>query len=63
MRSSATAASSRPSTVGARPRLRKNEGKRSLRLVESSNPAYMRQCEEAIFGDFDDWEDEEEDEM
>ncbi|KAK3141890.1 hypothetical protein QOZ80_4BG0339530 [Eleusine coracana subsp. coracana] len=48
--------------VGRRPRLRKNEGKRTLRLVGSSNPEYMRQCEEAAFGDFDrdNWEYEDE---
>ncbi|KAL6652288.1 hypothetical protein ACP70R_011213 [Stipagrostis hirtigluma subsp. patula] len=47
--------------VGRRPRVRKNEGKRSLRVVGSNNPDYMR-YEEAAFGDFDDsddWEDEE----
>ncbi|XP_062184894.1 uncharacterized protein LOC133888607 [Phragmites australis] len=47
--------------VGRRPRLRKNERKRTLRLVGSNRPDYMRQCEEAAFGDFDDsydWEDE-----
>ncbi|WVZ86611.1 hypothetical protein U9M48_033365 [Paspalum notatum var. saurae] len=48
--------------IGRRPHPGKNVGKRTLRLVGSSNPDYMRQCEEAAFGDFDDrddWEDEE----
>ncbi|XP_066346780.1 uncharacterized protein [Miscanthus floridulus] len=47
--------------VGRRTRHRKNEGKRTLRLVGSSSADYMQQCEEAAFGDFDsddDWEDE-----
>ncbi|CAO2043220.1 unnamed protein product [Urochloa humidicola] len=47
--------------IGRRPSVGKNAGKRSLRLVGSSNPDYLRQCEEAAFGDFDDnddWEDE-----
>uniref|UniRef100_A0A0A8YFU7 Uncharacterized protein n=1 Tax=Arundo donax TaxID=35708 RepID=A0A0A8YFU7_ARUDO len=48
---------SRP-LVGARPRLRKNAGKRTLCLVGSNSSDYMRQCEDVVFGDFDDWEDE-----
>ncbi|CAD6260109.1 unnamed protein product [Miscanthus lutarioriparius] len=47
--------------VGHRTRHRKNEGKRTLRLVGSSSTDHMQQCEEAAFGDFDsddDWEDE-----
>ncbi|CAN6240361.1 unnamed protein product, partial [Urochloa humidicola] len=47
--------------IGRRPSVGKNVGKRTLRLVGSSNPDYLRQCEEAAFGDFDDnddWEDE-----
>ncbi|RLM73210.1 uncharacterized protein C2845_PM15G16360 [Panicum miliaceum] len=40
--------------VGRRTRHRKNEGKRTLRLVGSSATDYMWHCEED-----DDWEDEE----
>ncbi|XP_025825622.1 uncharacterized protein LOC112901024 isoform X1 [Panicum hallii] len=48
--------------IGRRPPLgvsacRKNAGKRTLRLVGSSSPDYLRQCEEAAFGDFDDSDD------
>ncbi|KAL6903394.1 hypothetical protein ACP4OV_004207 [Aristida adscensionis] len=45
--------------VGRRPRVRKNVAKRSLRLVGSSDPEYIRQCEEAQFDDYSDSEDEE----
>ncbi|RLM64620.1 uncharacterized protein C2845_PM16G15600 [Panicum miliaceum] len=43
--------------IGRRPPLGKNAGKRTLRLVGSSSPDYLRQCEEAAFGDFDDSDD------
>uniref|UniRef100_J3M035 Uncharacterized protein n=1 Tax=Oryza brachyantha TaxID=4533 RepID=J3M035_ORYBR len=41
--------------IGPRERRRKNEAKRTLRLVGSSDPEYLLQCETAAFGD---WEDE-----
>ncbi|CAL5030719.1 unnamed protein product [Urochloa decumbens] len=46
--------------LGRRTRHRKNEGKRTLRLVGSSTADYIRQFEEDAVTDFDgdDWEDE-----
>nr|CAB3487838.1 unnamed protein product [Digitaria exilis] len=46
--------------IGRRPPVGKNAGKRTLRLLGSSSMEYLRQCEEAAFGDFDDSDDWEE---
>ncbi|KAF0894427.1 hypothetical protein E2562_038997 [Oryza meyeriana var. granulata] len=40
--------------IGPRERSRKNAAKCTLRLVGSSDPDYLLQCEDATFGDWED---------
>uniref|UniRef100_A0A0D9W7T6 Uncharacterized protein n=1 Tax=Leersia perrieri TaxID=77586 RepID=A0A0D9W7T6_9ORYZ len=49
--------------IGPREHFRKNVEKRTLRLVGSSDPDYLVQCEDAAFGDWEDsYNSEDEDE-